>query len=282
MPGGLGCPDLLIGLLLGDSAIIMVKNWQGYAECPVKIQYWALVHYCLVAGFRVSHVVWRAREEQQSTQGDQETDDATGQRRRCSLELAKGVLGAFFAAFVISTIWGFCWLSYVAAKAPDCMPPKSGGNVNDMWLLGTVLLCSVVTSVLYTCFLQGRLPADPRRPTLRRQQQQRNLLGNNTGRGRGGAPGVVPSRPSRMRGLTLREIDEVAPVRRISAEDLQVYREVGFPSVCSICMEEIVERVDTRALVCQHIYHAKCISRWLQERPTCPNCNHMVLGDAQV
>ena len=40
---------------------------------------------------------------------------------------------------------------------------------------------------------------------------------------------------------------------------------------CSICMETIYSS-ETCALACAHIFHRRCITRWLQESTECPVC----------
>ncbi|PHJ24463.1 zinc finger protein [Cystoisospora suis] len=48
----------------------------------------------------------------------------------------------------------------------------------------------------------------------------------------------------------------------------------SFSPLCTICQE----RLEAGAWVCElppckHIFHARCLRRWLSERGTCPNCN---------
>jgi len=38
---------------------------------------------------------------------------------------------------------------------------------------------------------------------------------------------------------------------------------------CSICLEPCGYGVE---LVCNHVFHKKCIEKWLDSNPTCPNC----------
>jgi len=38
---------------------------------------------------------------------------------------------------------------------------------------------------------------------------------------------------------------------------------------CSICLEPCVSGVE---LECKHVFHKKCIEKWLDTNPTCPNC----------
>ena len=42
--------------------------------------------------------------------------------------------------------------------------------------------------------------------------------------------------------------------------------------VCTICLED----VSNVPLECGHIFHNKCIDKWLEENDTCPNCRNQV------
>ena len=48
--------------------------------------------------------------------------------------------------------------------------------------------------------------------------------------------------------------------------------------VCSICLEEGIEGIDTVRIECGHYFHCKCIKEWENHIPTlhttCPNCRH--------
>jgi TRAP-type mannitol/chloroaromatic compound transport system permease large subunit len=42
------------------------------------------------------------------------------------------------------------------------------------------------------------------------------------------------------------------------------------PCECSICLEAMT--TDVKALPCAHLYHTRCIDRWLEEQRVCPLC----------
>jgi hypothetical protein len=41
---------------------------------------------------------------------------------------------------------------------------------------------------------------------------------------------------------------------------------------CSICLEGFTCRQHCRELPCSHIFHKKCVDRWLRKSPQCPVC----------
>lgn len=51
--------------------------------------------------------------------------------------------------------------------------------------------------------------------------------------------------------------------------------------ICSICHE--ILKTDVEELQCQHLFHKRCISKWLIERrkKTCPNCRSIVRNDTE-
>ena len=48
---------------------------------------------------------------------------------------------------------------------------------------------------------------------------------------------------------------------------------VGEDEKCMICMEEFEVGDTIKRLRCKHLYHSKCISKWLKQKKTCPICN---------
>lgn len=43
-------------------------------------------------------------------------------------------------------------------------------------------------------------------------------------------------------------------------------------TTCVVCMCDFASRQRVRELPCQHIYHTKCIDKWLKTNRTCPLC----------
>lgn len=65
------------------------------------------------------------------------------------------------------------------------------------------------------------------------------------------------------KGLTTEEINEIG-VGCIGKSQLE--------ERCTICIEDFVEREEVRVLPCSHLYHLKCIDKWLGSNRTCPVC----------
>jgi len=50
--------------------------------------------------------------------------------------------------------------------------------------------------------------------------------------------------------------------------------------MCSICLTDVT--LDKKALSCNHIYHKKCIDKWLERKSTCPVCRKEVGSEDPV
>ncbi|PIM98944.1 hypothetical protein CDL12_04224 [Handroanthus impetiginosus] len=58
-----------------------------------------------------------------------------------------------------------------------------------------------------------------------------------------------------------------------------LYRAAAFPTIsdCAICLDSFQEGNECRNLpVCNHLFHAKCVDRWIRKKPTCPVCRTRV------
>ncbi|MCQ2819363.1 MAG: hypothetical protein MJ252_19040, partial [archaeon] len=58
-------------------------------------------------------------------------------------------------------------------------------------------------------------------------------------------------------------------------------KEIGkFNMNCSICLEDFKRSSIVSVTSCQHVFHSKCLKKWLKEKlldPKCPNCNCHIL-----
>ncbi len=64
------------------------------------------------------------------------------------------------------------------------------------------------------------------------------------------------------------------------AEILPKYKKVPRDLInkeCSICQQVYKEKEYARELKCKHVYHKKCIDKWLKKNPSCPICRHDLL-----
>lgn len=61
-------------------------------------------------------------------------------------------------------------------------------------------------------------------------------------------------------------------LRRLRKRDLDLAEET-----CAVCLESYRAREVVRILTCRHVFHKKCIDRWLLKRGICPICNCAII-----
>ena len=60
-----------------------------------------------------------------------------------------------------------------------------------------------------------------------------------------------------------------AEVKRWRFFDCKIYPK---NSVCTICLEDFIEREEVVLCPCKHCYHQHCIKDWLRMKNSCPMC----------
>lgn len=52
--------------------------------------------------------------------------------------------------------------------------------------------------------------------------------------------------------------------------------DITIPIECSVCFDEYEPETDITVLYCGHIYHAKCITDWMNKQLVCPICQNQI------
>lgn len=73
---------------------------------------------------------------------------------------------------------------------------------------------------------------------------------------------------SKPRGLTRAEIDSLTPYIQMNEKDSRS---------CVICLSKFELKSKIRPLSCEHVFHAKCVDKWLRANRTCPICRRDAL-----
>lgn len=68
---------------------------------------------------------------------------------------------------------------------------------------------------------------------------------------------------SKPRGLSRGDIDSLTPYIQMNEKDSRT---------CVICLSRFELKSKIRPLPCNHVYHAKCVDKWLRANRTCPIC----------
>jgi len=61
-------------------------------------------------------------------------------------------------------------------------------------------------------------------------------------------------------------------IRALPTRKLQGTTGLGEQRQCLVCLEDFVDGDDVKTLPCLHIYHQKCVERWLHTDNSCPVC----------
>lgn len=62
--------------------------------------------------------------------------------------------------------------------------------------------------------------------------------------------------------------EKLGPYHKIKENDIIVKK----GEICPICREKYCQGLYKRELSCHHIFHKKCIDRWLRKNTSCPVC----------
>ena len=84
----------------------------------------------------------------------------------------------------------------------------------------------------------------------------------------------------------LKKLEQVAPSQSLqhwraekSEEHIQTFATVSLTLSCAICLESLEENDQIRELRCGHVYHANCLSLWVERgHHDCPLCKYDMLG----
>ena len=64
-------------------------------------------------------------------------------------------------------------------------------------------------------------------------------------------------------------------MHRSSQQEPDLLAEVKQDNIqCCICLEPLIKGKKERMLPCTHLFHRKCISKWLKIKRECPICKH--------
>ncbi|XP_050369356.1 E3 ubiquitin-protein ligase SDIR1-like [Argentina anserina] len=63
------------------------------------------------------------------------------------------------------------------------------------------------------------------------------------------------------------------PASKSTIEGLEKAR-VEVPTMCSVCLETMVVGLEAARMPCLHLYHGRCIVKWLGQSRFCPLCRY--------
>jgi len=239
------------------SMVRVVLLW-GEFRCEQPVQVWILAHQFLTLLVCLGYQLVRHFHRRQGGAGNWSPQlvllvplDGSCMQRAVFLPLLFIMLPAFLASCCLGL---YCLVKYwvLSSTFQSCWPDD---DVNEPQVLAFVLSAG--------CLCGGYLLLFNLCTICRRSQMIR-------ARSATVAAGRAAVRPMEYSGAGLLgpELLRYCPEAECD-KDASVH--------CSICQENCREgQLIRTVVVCGHQYHRECLELWLQNRPTCPNCNQDV------
>jgi len=169
--------------------------------------------------------------------------------------------------------FGICCRSKTTAGLANCCPQgticSNSGECSSFlngkswyhvpFILGVLLVCLITCSLSCMCY-------------SRMQQRRRQILAAQLALRLATMNPSLPIEDSVSTGVPRRVIDNLP---------IQQYKPGCMPAenaLCSICLNDYEEDDELRTLPCKHLFHSKCIDRWLANHTTCPLCIQPVVA----
>mmetsp|Transcript_16887 Transcript_16887/g.23624 ORF Transcript_16887/g.23624 Transcript_16887/m.23624 type:complete len:280 (-) Transcript_16887:270-1109(-) len=232
---------LLIALVLMIALVLI--NWKEYNTCRDPLNVWLVVDFASFIGFRLL----------------QFSIQFFGSFRSSCARVTTSTL----AIINLYVIYPFIWVWVVVGtvwytRSSSCLPESTSTWWFIAWLVYSYLYLSAFGALIVSfCRMRST------RREVRSFEQLQQLLNEYM---HAESYGLQPVRE----GLTDAQIESI-PIRSMVHSDI-----VG-DRTCPVCLVELEEGEETRDLPCPHIFHKKCIDRWLTMRQTCPLCRTKVI-----
>jgi len=154
-----------------------------------------------------------------------------------------------------------CPQGTICSSSGECSSFFSGKSWYHVpFILGVLFVCLLTCSVSCVCY-------------SRMQQRRRQILAAQLAlRLATMPPHFNDNAPIVSAGVPRRVIDNLP---------IQQYKQGCMPAEnasCSICLNDYEDDDELRTLPCKHLFHSKCIDRWLANHSTCPLCIQPVVA----
>ncbi|GAB5371030.1 hypothetical protein AAMO2058_001544200 [Amorphochlora amoebiformis] len=231
---------LLIALVL--MCILVVINWKEYNTCRDPLNVWLVVDF-------LSFIFFRLLQFSIQFFGSFRTPCARAATSTLALLNLYVVYPFIWVWVVVGTIW--------YARSSSCLPESTSTWWFIAWLVYSYLYLSAFGALIIS-FCRMRT-----RREVRSFEQLQQLLNDYMHAESYGLQAI-------RAGLTDEQINDI-PSRLILPS------EITADKCCPVCLCELEEGDLIRELPCPHLFHKKCIDRWLTMRQTCPICRTKVL-----
>jgi len=226
--------------------ILVIINWKEYNTCRDPLNVWLVVDF-------LSFIFFRLLQFSIQFFGSFRTPCARTATSALALVNLYVVYPFIWVWVVIGTVW--------YTRSSSCLPESTSTWWFIAWLVYSYLYLSAFGALIIS-FCRMRT-----RREVRSFEQLQQLLNDYMQHESYGLQAV-------RAGLTDEQINNIScrPLSRSEASG----------GCCVICLADLREGDYTRELPCPHIFHKKCIDRWLTMRQTCPICRTKVVQDDEA
>lgn len=253
-------------VLLTDTAL----NWNAYHACSYPIQSFLIITYSLIIAYKAIQTVELCLQN----------------TRWNSPKLIQALNIVLVAGFIYTTVQGIVWQEKNIRESPDCIPEDRLPNLIWVWI-GILILIDIAALVIIMSRIirWWRIRSYRRRiqtlvdeiMVLHGQQAQRledflTLMPVTND--------IEPTLNNQV-GLCKEDLNKLP--KRLYTKRSRKFLSLSQQHLCPICFEDFKLNEEVSTLpVCRHMFHFRCIERWLSQNPLCPLCRNNVRDDLTV
>lgn len=267
MPSRVKWPDITLIILFTYLTTDTSINWTAYNACQYPIQLFLILTYSLIILYKLSQI---AKSYFSST------------------NVIHKVLNYFInvgltLGFLYATIQGIIWQMLNEKGTPSCVPPERVPFLIWFWIVMLIIIDIVCLAVsIFRVIRWWRIRSYRRRiqtlvdeiMLLHGQQAQRiedflNMM-----------PSLndLETTMNNQLGLSKEDLNKIP--RKIYSKGYRSFLSLSQQHLCPICFEDYKVGEEVSDLpVCNHMFHSRCIEKWLSQNPLCPMCRTNVRND---
>lgn len=232
--------EYILNVVLLLMAIIVLINWHKYDGCEDPLNIWEFTNYSSFILFRIVQFTYPKYLNEGQTV--------------CKIKVSSALF-AFNVVLLYPFLWGWTILGcvYYARLEPSCFIDDS---INGWGFLAWIAFLLLYLSFYVINLIRG-LRQNPD-PALHGIVMEHVFMHYEV-------PSSRTQRPDL--GLTKIEINSIA-CRLLVDQDLELKGEM----LCAICLDNLHLGDEVRDLLCQHLFHTKCLDEWLEHNNSCPTC----------
>ena len=259
--------DTFLILLFTYLIIDICTNWSAYEACHYPIQAFLLLTYSLITVYELAQIIKAYFHSSNLTQ----------------LILSYFINIIMTLGFLYATIQGIIWQELNQKKSPNCVPSDRLPFLTWFWIIMLIIvdIASIIVGI-FRIIRWWRIRSYRRRiqtlvdeiMMLHGQQAQRledflNMM-----------PSLndLEATMNDQLGLSKEDLNRIS--KKIYTKGYRMFLSLSQQQLCPICFEDYKVGEEVSVLpVCSHMFHSRCIEKWLGQNPLCPMCRNNIRND---